>query len=480
MRLSTRLVGASVLSAMILLAVGGMGVYSVMTLAKRFQRASADNQQILTIVQTGRSAQLDFKQQVQAWKDTLLRGKDAASFDKYQKEFTAKEREMADGLAATRAQFVALGVDTIDVDAAIAEHATLGQKYRAALEANPDRAAADWSSKVDTAVKGIDRPLNAAIDRTMDAIAGLAGKTSADAEAARFATLSRNLTLGGALGGTVIALLLSILISRSVSKKLNQIAETLRNASDQTTAGSQQVSATAQTLAQGASEQAASLEETTSALTEIASMTSKAADTAQHANALAAKTREAADAGNASMSQMKEAITTIEKSAAETAKIIKVIDEIAFQTNLLALNAAVEAARAGEAGKGFAVVAEEVRNLAMRSAEAAKSTAAMIEGSVTSARAGVEIVTRVAAGFGEIRGSATQVSDLVAEISASSQELTRGVGQISSAMAQVDKVTQSNAAGAEESAAASEELSSQAASLSGLVGDLTQLVRGKR
>src|SRR6202007_792051 len=133
------------------------------------------------------------------------------------------------------------------------------------------------------------------------------------------------------------------------------------------------------------------LEETTSALAEMSAMTKKNAETAQQAASLCAEAKSSADKSNQAMGRMSSAIADIQQSASETAKIIKVIDEIAFQTNLLALNAAVEAARAGEAGKGFAVVAEEVRNLAMRSSEAAKNTSAMIEESVQNSRNGVAI-----------------------------------------------------------------------------------------
>jgi methyl-accepting chemotaxis protein len=179
------------------------------------------------------------------------------------------------------------------------------------------------------------------------------------------------------------------------------------------------------------------------------------------------------------MVKMSKAINDIQKSAAETAKIIKVIDEIAFQTNLLALNAAVEAARAGEAGKGFAVVAEEVRNLAMRSAEAAKNTAAMIEESVQNSRNGVSIAEEVGKTLEEITAASTKVNALVGEIAAASNEQAQGIGQVNTAVTQMDKVTQSNAAAAEESASASEELAAQATQLSGVVKDLLTLVGGK-
>jgi methyl-accepting chemotaxis protein len=301
-------------------------------------------------------------------------------------------------------------------------------------------------------------------------------RTGEKADAAMLAG-NRGIVIGIAVA-VLSGAMLGYFIIRSINRVLNTIAGVLGDNATQVASAASQVSGSSQSLAQGASEQAASLEETSSSLEEMSAMTRKNADTAQQASALSGEATTAADRGNAAMTRMSSAIREIEKSAGETAKIIKVIDEIAFQTNLLALNAAVEAARAGEAGKGFAVVAEEVRNLAMRSAEAAKNTAAMIEQSVTSAKSGVEIADEVGKVLEEITASNQKVNALVCEIAAASNEQAKGIEQVNQAVTQMDKVTQSNAAGAEESAAASEELSSQAEQMKNVVGQLMELVRG--
>jgi methyl-accepting chemotaxis protein len=267
-------------------------------------------------------------------------------------------------------------------------------------------------------------------------------------------------------------------VRSGITRPIKAIIAGLTEGAEQVSSASGQVSSASQSLAEGATEQAAGLEETSSSLEEMSSMTKQNADNAQQANTLAAEARKAADNGSQSMIKMNEAIEEIQKSSDETAKIIKVIDEIAFQTNLLALNAAVEAARAGEAGKGFAVVAEEVRNLAMRSAEAAKNTANMIEESVKNSKNGVDIATEVGKVLEEIVSGIGKTSDLVGEIAAASQEQAQGIDQVNTAMAQMDKVTQQNAANAEESASASEELSAQAAQMNGIVGELAALVGG--
>ena len=275
----------------------------------------------------------------------------------------------------------------------------------------------------------------------------------------------------GVLVGVCVHYLLVIPLKRTASDMLNQSA--------QVSSAAGQVSASSQSLAEGASEQASSLEETSASLEEMASMTKRNAENARQANDFAKQAREAADKGAGDMQTMSAAMEAIKVSSNDIAKIIKTIDEIAFQTNILALNAAVEAARAGEAGMGFAVVADEVRNLAQRSATAAKETADKIEGAITKTGQGVEISSKVAQALNDIVAKVRQVDELVTEVANASREQTEGITQINTAVGQMDKVTQSNAASAEECAAAAEELNAQAETMKHSVGELLQLVGGQ-
>jgi methyl-accepting chemotaxis protein len=275
------------------------------------------------------------------------------------------------------------------------------------------------------------------------------------------------LTLAGSIGYIII---------RGTNRALNTASLTLDDGASQVTAAAGQVSAASQSLAEGSSEQAASLEETSSSLEEMASMTKRNAESARHAKQLSTQTRSAADTAAGDMDQMKRAMDAIKASSNDIAKIIKTIDEIAFQTNILALNAAVEAARAGEAGAGFAVVADEVRSLARRSADSARETATKIEDAIHKSDDGVSISAKVAVSLTEIVTKAREMDTLVAEIATASEEQSQGVGQINTAITQMDKVTQSNASSAEETASAAEELNAQSITLKEAVADLRRLV----
>ena len=260
----------------------------------------------------------------------------------------------------------------------------------------------------------------------------------------------------------------------NVNTASDNLQEALSNVNatvSQVEAGGGQVAAASQDLSQGATEQAASLEEITSTMNQIGSQVKTNAENANKAQAMSSTAKSTAINGNGQMKEMVVAMDKINESGVSISKIIKVIDEIAFQTNLLALNAAVEAARAGKHGKGFAVVAEEVKNLAERSATAAKETTEMIEESNQNVETGSKIVSSTASALDEIVSSSTEVTELVNEIAIASNEQSRGVSEIVTALGQIDQVTQRNTASAEESASASEELSSQSMMLKKMVGE---------
>jgi methyl-accepting chemotaxis protein/methyl-accepting chemotaxis protein-1 (serine sensor receptor) len=127
---------------------------------------------------------------------------------------------------------------------------------------------------------------------------------------------------------------------------------------------------------------------------------------------------------------------------------------------------------------GFAVVAEEVRSLAQKCAQAAKDTAVLIEESISKSNEGTATLSQVNEAIRAVTENAAKVKELVNEVNRSSQEQARGIDQISQAFVQIEKITQGSAAGAQQSASASEELNSQANSLNDIVVLLHDMVGG--
>lgn len=266
--------------------------------------------------------------------------------------------------------------------------------------------------------------------------------------------------------GSFQSLLMSIRrLNRDMSMTLGQINQS----ADQVASGSDQVSGGAQALSQGATEQAAAVEELAAT---IAGISNQVKDTAEHAAVARNQTSTVgteAEACNQQMQDMMQSMEEITQKSNEIGKIIKTIEDIAFQTNILALNAAVEASRAGIAGKGFAVVADEVRNLASKSSAASKDTAELIESSIKAVARGTEIADSTAQSLIKVVDEVRMAASSVEKIADAAEEQAGAVEQVTLGVDQISSVVQTNSATAVESAAASQELSSQASMLKGLV-----------
>ena len=238
---------------------------------------------------------------------------------------------------------------------------------------------------------------------------------------------------------------------QNMVNKLSEIIGNVRQAADNLTNASAQVSATAQLLSQASSEQAASLEETTASMEEMTASISQNTENANLTDNMSTKAASEAAEGGQAVGKTVEAMKSI-------ASKIGIIDDIAYQTNLLALNAAIEAARAGDHGKGFAVVAAEVRKLAERSQIAAQEIGGLATNSVQQAERAGNLLS-------EIVPAIQRTSDLVQEIAAASAEQSSGVAQINSAMMPLNQVTQQNASASEQLAATAEEMGAEAEQL---------------
>lgn len=250
---------------------------------------------------------------------------------------------------------------------------------------------------------------------------------------------------------------------------LGQIVGQVREGADSIATGSSQIASGNTDLSQRTEEQASHLQQTAASVSRLSGAVGHNADTAAQATRLAAQASGVAVQGGEVVGQVVHTMRQIADASHRIGDIIGVIDSIAFRTNILALNAAVEAARAGEQGRGFAVVASEVRSLAQRSAEAAREIRDLIGTSNARVKAGTDLADTAGKTMDEVVAQVRNVSELIGEIGNASADQRQGVHQIDDAINQLDTVTQANAALVEQSAAATESLEQQAASLRQLV-----------
>jgi methyl-accepting chemotaxis protein len=443
-----------------------------------------------------------FKQQVQEWKNVLLRGRDQAALDKHWAAFEQFEKETQSAIREARS-----GTSNEEIrsklEAFAAAHKLTGERYRRGLA---EFKAAKMDPQVgDNAVQGIDRGPTQALAELVDKADAMAAKDVLQAVTTaertyRVAVAVIILAMLAACVGLWLFMRKAVLspISNAVQfaerisqgdltvdihshsrdeagqllrmlgtmkGSLGEVVSTVRRSAENVVTAAGQVSAGTTDLSQRTEEQASSLEETAASMEELASTVKQNADNARQADELARNASKRAEQGGVEVVRVVATMTEISDSAKRITEIVSVIDSIAFQTNILALNAAVEAARAGEQGRGFAVVASEVRSLAQRSAQAAKEIKQLIGNSVEKVSNGTQLVEQAGDTIQNLVIDVKRVTELMASIAEASAEQSRGVAQVNKTVTEMDKVVQQNAAAVQESAAAAEGMRQQAESL---------------
>lgn len=513
MKLSNFKIGMrlGLLAAILLFATVFIGLRGLIINEDSLQQSSQIMQQemqIEQVIDTARNAQVQFKIQVQEWKNTLLRGgQDQQTFDKFRNAFMEQSHKTQELLGSLIVSMPALGMDNTEVIKTRQLHAELEQRYLAALQ-EYHQGDATSPQRVDHLVTGIDRLPTSMIDQVVSSVLAHTVKMHEKIEAANQATyqhtrlllaismlialltgstitwwlvrsITRPLAQAVRIAQTVAAgdLQAKILVKgrdetamlmaalKEMNGNLTRIVSDVREGTETIATASAQIAHGSQDLSARNEAQASALEETAASMEELTSVVKKNADNARHASDIALTATSAAQQGGTVVEEVVQTMGEIHHFSHQISNIISVIDGIAFQTNILALNAAVEAARAGSEGRGFAVVAAEVRALSQRSASAARDIKTLIDSSVTRINAGNALVARAGEAMENIVDNVQRVSSLVAEISLASGEQSVGIDQVNLAVTQMDSATQQNASLSQESTVAAQSLQTQAENL---------------
>jgi methyl-accepting chemotaxis protein len=283
------------------------------------------------------------------------------------------------------------------------------------------------------------------------------------------------------------------------SMQLN-LRETIRRISESSTqlaSASEELSSVTEDATRGLHQQSQEIEQ---AATAVNQMTAAVEEVANNAVATSEASRESDRIARQGREQVQQTVTSIEFLAGDVtqnaakvedlaqkihgiSKVLDVIRSIAEQTNLLALNAAIEAARAGDAGRGFAVVADEVRALAHRTQQSTQEIEQMIGGiqqgtdsavssmqqSNTRARSTLELAKSAGLALEEIASAFTLINERNLVIASASEEQAAVAREVDRNLMNIRDLAMQTSAGANQTSAASQELSRLAVDLNGMV-----------
>jgi methyl-accepting chemotaxis protein-1 (serine sensor receptor) len=498
------------------------GFWFTARLADRATRMRVILQDVAKAGDLARLAEIEFKMQVQEWKDILIRGHDPVQMNDHRAGFEKREKLVDERLTGLRSALAGLGTSTVQVaDQALAEHQALGKRYREALALWQPNDPLTYRA-VDGRLQGIDRPMGESL-QTLSESTFLQSRLIELKEQAEIRSIIRwNSIFNGVLlaAGIVLAALIVQTITSRIRRSLLGVTEgigrmvegdfsrgvqvlsqdelgrmagdfnhllarfqelfgQLRDTSSKVASGSTELSATAGEVAQTAREiahfsedQRASAEHAAAAVTEFAVSIQEVAGHVRTSHARIDTMVESVADGTRKGAATVAAMQVINQNAKAIANILDVITEIANQTNLLSLNAAIEAAKAGEQGKGFAVVAEEVRKLAERSGAAASEVLKLIGDTHAAMAEGMATVQGTEAALKALQQDIRAMAGISREIGIASEEQDRTSGELARKAEDSAAATERSAAAAHELTATVEEVNKTAEYLARIADEL--------
>ena len=493
LKTSTKLLLLAISTSTLLVLLGAAGIWELRSMTVKTQGdigfAKTASKALIAI----ENAHKQFKDQLQDWKNILIRGNDPASFDQYLTAFSEKEKKV-DALLTTGTDLMqGLGLATGDLETLKSDHAALGARYRDALS-HFDKTDPNTGKAVDKLVRGLGRQTGTAMDKTVSAVEKHYAEnidTEIRHNQARYES-ARNIFIALILAGLALTTTISIAIRSDLMGQLGgepayaaevtrriaagdlttviearpgddssllvamkQMRESLHDAISQILAAAKQVAddATKMNIASdqvtaGSDKQSEATSSMAAAMEEMAVSIQHVASSADDAHNMATEAGTLSSAGEGvvknavleinkiadSFRHSSELISSLSEQSNKISTIVNVIKEIADQTNLLALNAAIEAARAGEQGRGFAVVADEVRKLAERTTSSTLEISEMIHAIQSGAQDAMQSMTEGGTQVGRGVGMAAKAGDSITHIEASSRNVLASVTEISSAL----------------------------------------------